>query len=137
MKSTLKYIELKTGFSDNGPAWIGIPEYSKSGNTVYFNGKALKSQNGTGIEGNYYDLETRDEYWISGIKKNGADRHDAGGGKVMIDKNVVDLYLSQVHFNTLNKNRFELVDILPTDKQRFSKIENEPLTEIVYRNQHI
>lgn len=127
MKSTLKYIELKSGFSDNGPAWIGIPEYSKSGNTVYFNGKALKNLNGTGIEGNYYDLETRDEYWISGIKKNGADRHHDGGGKIMIDKNVVDLYLSQVNFDTLHKNRFELVDIFPTDKQRFSQIENSIL----------
>lgn len=30
MKSEIKYIELKTGYADNGPAWIGKVEFSKS-----------------------------------------------------------------------------------------------------------
>ena len=127
MKPELKYIELKSGFGDTGPAWIGMAEFSKSGRTVYFNGKALKNSNAQGIAGNYFDIENGDEYWISGIKKNGTDRHWAGGGKIMIDRNVVDLYLSLVDFNALDKNRFELVDILPTDKQKFSKLENEKI----------
>lgn len=127
MKPELKYIELKSGFGDTGPAWIGIAEFSKSGRTVYFNGKALKNSNAQGIAGNYYDIENGDEYWISGIKKNGTDRHWAGGGKVMIDRNVVEEYLNQVSFNSLDKNRFELTDIVKTDKQKFAKIENEKL----------
>jgi hypothetical protein len=127
MKPELKYIELKSGFGDTGPAWIGMSEFSKSGRTVYFNGKALKNSNAQGIAGNYYDIENGDEYWISGIKKNGTDRHWAGGGKIMIDRNVVDLYLSLVDFNALDNNRFELVDILPTDKQKFSKLKNEKI----------
>ena len=125
MKPDLRYIELKSGFNDNGPAWIGIAEFSKSGRTVYFNGKALKSLNGKGVSGNYYDLEDRDEYWISGIKKDGTDRHWARGGKIMIDRNVVNLYLSKVNFNVLDKNRFELTDIKPTDKQKFVELENK------------
>ncbi|MEP0265605.1 mannose-1-phosphate guanylyltransferase [Dokdonia sp.] len=133
MKPALKYIELKSGYSDNGPAWIGIAEFSKSGRTVYFNGKALKSSAAQGIAGNYYDLENGDEYWVSGVKKNGTDRHWAGGGKIMIDRNVVDLYLSQVNFNVLDKKQFEFVDILPTDKQKFSKMENESLNEKEYQ----
>lgn len=124
MKAELKYIELKRGFGDTGPAWIGMVEFSKSGRTVYFNGKALKNSKAHGIAGNYYDIENRDEYWISGIKKNGTDRHWAGGGKIMIDRKVVDLYLSQVVFDELDKNRFELTDIKPTDKQKFSELEN-------------
>ena len=32
----LKYIELKTGYSDDGPAWIGRVKMSRSGRTVYF-----------------------------------------------------------------------------------------------------
>ena len=60
-------------------------------------------------------------------KKNGTDRHWAGGVKVMIDRNVVDLYLSLVEFSLLDKNRFELEDILPTDKQKFMKLENQKL----------
>jgi len=127
MKPELKYIELKSGFGDTGPAWIGMAEFSKSGRTVYFNGKALKNSNAQGIAGNYYEIESGDEYWASGIKKNGTDRHWAGGGKVMIDRNVVDLYLSLVDFNLLDKNRFELVDILPTDKQNFAELENQKL----------
>lgn len=125
MKPELKYIELKSGFGDNGPAWIGMVEFSKSRRTVYFNGKALKNSKAQGIAGNYYDIENGDEYWISGIKKNGTDRHWAGGGKIMIDRNVVDLYLSNVNFDGLDKNRFELTDIKPTDKQKFAEIENE------------
>ncbi|WP_179336288.1 hypothetical protein [Winogradskyella costae] len=127
MKPELKYIELKSGFGDTGPAWIGMAEFSKSGRTVYFNGKALKNSNAQGIAGNFYDIENGDEYWISGIKKNGTHRHWAGGGKIMIDRKVVDLYLSLVDFNDLDKKRFELVDIFPTDKQRFAELENQKL----------
>jgi hypothetical protein len=127
MKPELKYIELKSGFGDTGPAWIGMAEFSKSGRTVYFNGKALKNSNAQGIAGNYYDIENGDEYWISGIKINGTDRHWAGGGKIMIDRNVIELYLSLVDFNVLDKNRFELTDIIATDKQKFAEIENQKL----------
>ena len=33
----IKYIELKTGYADNGPAWIGNVKESKTGKTIYFN----------------------------------------------------------------------------------------------------
>ncbi len=59
--------------------------------------------------------------------KNETDRHWAGGGKIMIDRKVVDLYLSQVDFDKLEKTRFELVDIEPTDKQNFAELENEKM----------
>ena len=65
MESQIKYIELKTGFADNGPAWIGKVEFSKSGKTIYFNGPAFKG-NGHGVSS---DLETGEIYWISGVKK--------------------------------------------------------------------
>lgn len=29
-------MELKSGYSDNGPAWTGRVEFSKSGQTIYF-----------------------------------------------------------------------------------------------------
>ena len=74
MKRQLTYIELKTGYSDNGPAWIGLVEFSKTGQTLYFDNKALKKQKIPGSNSNHYDIETGDEYWVSGIKKNGQDR---------------------------------------------------------------
>jgi hypothetical protein len=56
----LKYLELKSAYSDNGPAWVAKVGVSKSGRTLYFNGKALKRAQG--ISGNHVDLETGEEY---------------------------------------------------------------------------
>ena len=125
------YIEHKTDQNDRGNAWIGEVELSKSGKTIYFNGLALKKMTGTAFAymeySNYYDLENKEAYWISGIKKNGEDRHYLGGGKIMIDRKIVNEYLKIVNFDILDKKRFELVDILPTDKKRFAELENEKL----------
>lgn len=123
------YIEHKTDQSDRGQAWIGKVEFSKTGQMVYFNGKSFKRLKTGGISGNHYDLESGDEYWISGVKKNGQDRHWAGGGRIMIDRNIIEEYLNLVDFDILDENNFELVDILQTNKQKFSEIENEKLKE--------
>ncbi len=127
MKPELKYVELKTGFSDNGPAWVGMVDFSKSKQTVYFNGKALKNLNGKGTSGNYFDVETGEEYWVSGIKKDGTNRLSTGIGKIMIDRKCTALYLKKVGFHKLNKNQFELIEIKPTNKARFTKLENKKL----------
>ena len=105
----IKYIELKTGYADNGPAWIGNVKESKTGKTIYFNNHAF--QKCQGIQGNYYDIETGEEYWISGIKRNGQDRHGAGGGKVIIDRKCVDEYLSIVNRSSLPNSDFIIEDI--------------------------
>ena len=56
-----------------GPARIGRVTFSKSGKSLYYNGKTLRSLGGRGYKANYYDVDTGDRYWISGPKKNGAD----------------------------------------------------------------
>jgi hypothetical protein len=124
MKPQIKYIELKSGYgtNENGPAWIGKVEFSKSGKTIYFNGKAFR---GNG-HGSAYDIETRDLYWISGIKKNMRDRHWAGSGFIMIDKTIIDEYMKMVGVDTLDPKQYIPVDIEPTDKQKFAKYENMP-----------
>ena len=63
----LMYIELKTGYSDDGPAWIGYVKTSKTKKTIYFNDHAFQKYNGG--YSNYVDIENGDEYWISGLKK--------------------------------------------------------------------
>jgi hypothetical protein len=108
-KIELMYIELKTGYSDNGPAWIGKVKYSKSGQTVYFNNKGFKRFQG--INSNFYDIETGEEYWISGVKKNGEDRHWAGNGKIMIDRKVIDEYLIITGESQLNTKRLEVIEL--------------------------
>ena len=120
MQKQLKYVELKTGYADDGPAWIGNAEFSKTGMTVYFNGRAFKG-NGHGL---CSDLETHEVYWISGIKKNGLDRHWAGRGKIKIDRNIVREYLAIVGLDTLDTAKYEVVELLETDKTKFTEMEN-------------
>lgn len=126
MKSEIIYVELKSGYSDNGPAWIGKGFYSKSGQSIYFNNQLFKK--GSGILGNYYDIETGDEYWISGVKKNGEDRHWAGNGKIMIDKSILPEYLQIINASELPKHKFELTDLNNTpNKSLANDIENRKM----------
>ncbi|MDN4013206.1 hypothetical protein QX233_12090 [Chryseobacterium gambrini] len=126
MKSKIRYIENKSS-GHHGSAWIGWVEFSKSGQTVYFNNKALKKLKIPGISGNHFDIETGEEYWVSGVKKNGQDRHQLGGGKIMIDRKSVPEYLKLVDFTVLDENTYTLIDFAKTDKQRFNEIENEEI----------
>jgi hypothetical protein len=71
-----------------------------------------------GIAGNHIDLETREEYWVSGVKKNGTDRHWAGGGTIQIDENVVDEYLMWRGLTSLTNGKYVVV-----------KLDNEPAKE--------
>ena len=91
----LVYVELKTGHSDDGPAWVARAQTSKSGETLYSNGKAFKRLKGAGISGNFFDVETGEEYWISGIKKDQQDRRNARAGIIEIDIEVVAEYLRE------------------------------------------
>lgn len=111
MKLELVYVELKTGQSDKGPAWIGFAERSKSGKTIYFNDRAFQSRKGRGIGAKYFDLESGDEYWISGVKRDLSDRHWAGSGPIMVARNALAEYLSAVGLDSLPKVGFELVDL--------------------------
>ena len=60
MIKDLMYIELKTGYSDDGPAWIGYVKTSKTKKTIYFNDHAFQKYNGG--YSNYVDIENGDEY---------------------------------------------------------------------------
>jgi len=120
-KPQLYYIELKSGYADNGPAWIGRVEFSKSGKSLYFNGRAFYGKG----HGSCMDMETRDIYWISGIKKNGEDRHWAENGKIMIDKEVVEEYMKFRELEELDKKKYEIVTIEKTDKTKFHLLKNK------------
>lgn len=105
----LMYIELKSGYHDDGPAWIGYVMTSKTKKTIYFNDHAFQKWNGG--NSNYYDIESGENYWISGVKKRESNRHWAGHGKIMIDRRAVEQFLSFVGESTLQKNLFDVVDI--------------------------
>ena len=99
------YIELKSDHGDRGPARIGHVSFSASGRTLYYNGRAFQSCKGQGIGANYFDTKSGEEYWISGPKKNGGDRHCAGGGPVEIDEDVADEYWAEIRQCEPPKNK--------------------------------
>lgn len=103
------YIELKTGYSDDGPAWIGYVKTSKSKKTIYFNDHAF--QKNIGDYSNYIDIENGDEYWISGLKKGESNRHWDGHGKIIIDRRAVAEYLLLIGEKELPLNLFKVADI--------------------------
>lgn len=95
MKSRIMYIESKaTGLT--GPARIGRVTFSKTGRTLYYGGKSFQSLNGAGFKANYYDLETDEEYWISGCKKDGSDRLYGERVPIEIDEDVREEYWTTI-----------------------------------------
>lgn len=78
--------EFKSGYHETGPAWIGRVAFSKTRRTIYYRGKSLRRILGGGISANHRDIEAGEEYWVSGVKKNGEDRDWAGSGLVEIDE---------------------------------------------------
>ena len=117
MAKRLLYVELKDGYSGDGPAWIGQGSFSKAGVTIYFDGKIFKRCKG--ISGNHFDLETGLEYWISGVKQKGTNRHWAGGGVVAIDESVVPEFLELTGLSSLPPSGFRLV-----------RLDNSPAKEL-------
>ncbi len=86
------YVENKDGDIDGVDARIGWVTSSKSGRTVYYRGKALKRAKGSGIRGNYFDEETGEEYWISGVKKRGSNARWAESTDITVDEDAIKEY---------------------------------------------
>ena len=124
----LRYIELKSGHSDNGPAWIGYVTPSKTGRTLYFNGRGLmklKGQRRGEAGGNHCDMETGESFWVSGVKKNGEDRHWAGSGKVLVEAAALSEYLKVIGAETLDGSRCEVTNsIRQTDIDGLTRAAN-------------
>ena len=66
------------------------------------------------MSGNYYDVETGEEYWISGIKKNNQDRHRAGRGRILIDASAIENYLLITGRGQLPSN-LDVTELAPSE----------------------
>jgi hypothetical protein len=66
------YIECKAG-NLTGQARIGRVTFSQTGRTIYYRGRKFQSLKGKEFKSNYYDLDTGEDYWISGPKRGGGD----------------------------------------------------------------
>lgn len=95
MKNRIMYIECKAE-SLSGAARIGRVSFSKTGKTLYYHGKKLQSLKGAGFKANFYDVQSGDEYWVSGCKKNGEDRLYNERVPVKIDDDVREEYWTKI-----------------------------------------
>ena len=88
------YLENKDGDIDGVQARIGWVTFSKTGLSVYYRGRTLKRAKGGGVRGNFYDEATREEYWISGVKKDGSNAHWAESTTIEVDADALEEYKS-------------------------------------------
>lgn len=93
MKSRIMYIEYK-GDDLTGPARIGRVTFSHSGRTLYYRGRAFQKY--TGYKANHFDLETLEDYWISGPRKDGQDQLYPTNTPVEIDDDVREEYWTDI-----------------------------------------
>lgn len=118
------YIEQVTRGDHKGPAWISYVRLSKSGQTVYFSGRALKKYE----RGMYSDVQTGERYWITGVKKRGTNRHWAGSGKILVSADAVEELKSTKNAEHLQESQYEVVEQPETtdaEIKRFMELENE------------
>lgn len=91
------YIEDKSSGLE-GSARIGRVYFSKSGKTIYYRGKKFKSLKGGGFKANYFEIDSGDQYWLSGPRKDQNNRLYGGNKNVGIDSDVYEEY--QQYINT-------------------------------------
>ena len=91
MKTRIMFIEHK-GQELTGEAKIGRVTFSKTGKTISYGGRKFQSLKGKGFKSNYYDIETGEEYWISGCHKDGDDRLYGERLSILIDDDVREEY---------------------------------------------
>jgi hypothetical protein len=126
-RERLLYVECKTG-GHAGEAWIGLVTFSKAGTTIYFNGLAYRSLKGRGFSANYADVETGEEYWITGVKKRGTNRHRFGSGLIHVDRRAVSPLLKHLGEDKLDPRRFVVGDAAETEPRLAELHEKEHRT---------
>ena len=95
MKSRVMYLEDKSG-GLTGAARIGRVTSSKTGRTLYYDGKSFRSLNGSGFKANFYETQSGDHFWISGPRRDGADRLYGERVAIEIDEDAREEYWCDV-----------------------------------------
>jgi len=92
------YIERKAG-SLEGPARIGWVTFSRTGRTVCYRGQRFQSLKGKGFKSNYQDVDSGDDYWISGVRRDRQDR--LYGGR--LDQVAIDPDAREEYFRLISR----------------------------------
>ncbi|AWI33198.1 hypothetical protein [Streptomyces tirandamycinicus] len=91
MPQRLMFVQLKTGYdTDRGPSWIGWVDFSKTWSTAYFRGRTLR-RSGKMFDANFHDVQTNEEFWVSGPKRDRTDSH-YGPSNPEIEPDAVETY---------------------------------------------
>lgn len=101
--SRIMYIESKAQ-SLNGPARIGRVTFSKTGLTLYYRSREFSRLSGF-KKANYFDTATREEYWISGPRRDGKDRLYESNIPILIDEDVREEYWIKIRKRPELKDR--------------------------------
>ena len=91
----IMYIECK-GDDLHGSARIGRVTFSRTGATLRYGGKSFGRLGGRGFKANYRDVESGEQYWISGPRKDGTDRLYKSDLPVEIDEDVREEYWTEI-----------------------------------------
>lgn len=102
MKTRIMYIENKQELS--GEARIGRVQFSKTGKSVYYQGKTYQTLAGRGFKSNYFEVETKVQYWISGCRKDGEDRLYGERLPIYIDDDIREEYWTEIRNQPENKH---------------------------------
>lgn len=94
VKPKLLYFEDKSE-SLNGVAWIGWGHPSKSGRTIRYGEREFRKVK-WGYKFNHVEVGTGKHFWISGCRKDGADRLYASNLPVTIDEDAKDYYWKHI-----------------------------------------
>ena len=91
MAERVMFIQVKTGHNtDKGPAWISRVRFNRSWKTAYWHGKTLRRWPGM-FDANFYDVESHEEYWLSGPHRDQADTRYSNI-RPEVDEDVRELY---------------------------------------------
>ena len=90
----IMYIEYKGDL--HGSARIGRVTFTRTGATIHYRGKAFRRLKGRGFKANYFDVETGEQYWISGPRRDGTDRLYKSDWPVEIDEDVREEYWCEI-----------------------------------------
>jgi hypothetical protein len=84
------FVQLKTGYDiDIGPAWISWVRFTRSWQTAYWHGKTLRRR--PAFDANFYDIQTGEEYWLSGPHRDQADTRYSNI-RAQVDADVREVY---------------------------------------------
>ncbi|MGH6952466.1 MAG: 1-deoxy-D-xylulose-5-phosphate synthase [Vitreimonas sp.] len=91
----------RTSRRASGPARIGRVFFNRTGKTLSYGGRKFQSLKGNGFKANYFDVESGDEFWISGPRKDGLDRlYDESALPVEVDDDVAEEYWRDIRDRT-------------------------------------